>query len=75
MGGEDRTGHNTDKCINSHLDPVRTGGCKKIENFVILFLQPCLHLVMFSTASLNFGSSSENFGGWKKSFTLEMASC
>ena len=69
------TGHNTDKCINSDLDPIRTGSYKKFENFVILFLQPCSHLVMFSTASLNLGSSSENFARWKKSFTLEMASC
>ena len=32
-------------------------------------------LQIFSTASLKFGDNWENFGKWKKSFTLEVASC
>ena len=32
-------------------------------------------IAAFSTASLKFGDNWENFGKWKKSFLLEMASC
>ena len=36
--------------------------------------QKIVGLQIFSMASLNFDDSLENFGWWKKSFALEMAS-
>ena len=47
--------------------------CKGTKEFVTW--QKIKDLQIFSMGSLNFGDSWENFGWWKKSFALEMASC
>ena len=47
--------------------------CQGIKEFVTW--QKIVSLPIFSMASLNFGDSWENFGCWRNSFALEMASC
>ena len=47
--------------------------CQGTKEFVAW--QKIVGLQIFSTPSLNFGDSWENFGKWKKSFALEVAPC
>ena len=47
----------------------------KEQNNKFVAWQKIVGLPIFSMASLNFHESRENFGRWKNSFALEMASC
>ena len=47
--------------------------CQGTKEFVAW--QKIVGLQIFSTPSLNFDDSWENFGKWKKSFALEVAPC